>query len=181
MSLLVNTISVLNQIFLATSAKIPLSASDNAHNDDDLEDEDDLIHDVHEDTPQDRIDELDPEDESLLAINVNQHRSRSAISATFRGYSSEAFVYGKCARQHSGCTLDHSTAGQERCIQSFSLLTKRELRLHGQLEPWSPLKQEPTSGVKTGNSHEYKHYGPPQVPGVARPPPLSTPMRPYQK
>ena len=103
-------------------------------NDKDLEDEDDWNHEVLEDTPQDRR-ELDPEDESLLAINVDQHRSRSAVSATFRGYCSEAFVYGKCARQLSGCTFDHSTAGQERCIQSFSLLTKHELQLHGQLEP----------------------------------------------
>ena len=166
---------------IATTAKPPLNASDNAHNDEDLEDEDDLIHEVHEDRPQDRVDTLDPEDESLLAITVDQHRSRSAVSATFRGYCSEAFVYGKCARQHSGCTFDHSTAGQERCIQSFSLLTKRELLLHGQLEPWSSPKQEPTSGVKTSNSHGYKHYGPPQVPGAARPPPLSTPTRPYQK
>ena len=166
---------------LATSANPSLNASDNAHNDEDLEDEDDLIHEAHEDTPEDRIIALDPEDDSLLAINVDQHRSRSAVSATFRGYCSEAFVYGKCARQHSGCTFDHSTAGQERCIQSFLLLTKRELLLHGQLEPWSSPKQEPTSGVKTGNSHGYKHYGPPQVPGAARPPPPSTPTRPYQK
>jgi hypothetical protein len=166
---------------IATTAKPPLNASDNAYNDEDLEDEDDLIHEVHEDTPQDRIDELDPEEESLLVINVDQHRSRSAVSATFRGYCSEAFVYGKCARQHSGCTFDHSTAGQERCIQSFSLLTKRELLLHGQLEPWSSPKQEPTSGVKTSNSHGYKHYGPPQVPGAARPPPSSTPMSSYRK
>lgn len=166
---------------LATSANPLFNASENACNEEDLEDEDDLIHEVHEDRPQDRVDTLDPEDESLLAINVDQHRSRSAVSATFRGYCSEAFVYGKCARQHSGCTFDHSTAGQERCIQSFSLLTKRELLLHGQLEPWSSPKQEPTSGVKTSNSHGYKHYGPPQVPGAARPPPLSTPMRPYQK
>ena len=146
---------------LATSTNLLFNASENACNKEDLEDEDDLIHEVHEDRPQDRIDTLDPEDESLLAINVDQHRSRSAVSATFRGYCSEAFVDGKCARQHSGCTFDHSTAGQERCIQSFSLLTKRELLLHGQLEPWSSPKQEPTSGVKTSNSHEYKHYGPP--------------------
>ena len=158
-----------------------MNASDNAHNDEDLEDEDDLIHEVHEDTPQDRIDELDPEDESLLAINVDQHRSRSAVSATFRGYCSEAFVYGKCARQHSGCTFDHSTAGQERCIQFLSLITKRELQLHGQLEPWSSAKQDQTSGVKTGNSHGYKHYGTPQVPGAARPPPTSTPTSLYRK
>jgi hypothetical protein len=165
---------------LATSANLLLNASDNAHNDEDFEDEDDLIHESYEDTPQDLIDVIDPEDESLLAITVDQHRSRSAVSATFRGYCSEAFVYGKCARQHSGCTFDHSTAGQERCIQSFSLLTKRELLLHGQLEPWSSPKQEPTSVAKTGISHGFRQYGLPQVPGAARPP-SSTPTRPYQK
>jgi hypothetical protein len=165
---------------LATSANQLLNAPENAHSDEDLEAEDDLINEAHEDTPQDRIDALD-EDESLLAINVDQHRSRSAVSATFRGYCSEAFVYGKCARQHSGCTFDHSAAGQERCIQSFSLLTKRELQLHGQLEPWSSPKQEPTNVVKTGISHGFKHYGLPQAPGAARPPPSSIPTRPYQK
>jgi hypothetical protein len=165
---------------LATSANQLLNAPENAHSDEDLEDEDDLINEAHEDTPQDRIDALD-EDESLLAINVDQHRSRSAVSATFRGYCSEAFVYGKCARQHSGCTFDHSAAGQERCIQSFSLLTKRELQLHGQLEPWSSPKQELTNVIKAGISHGFKHYGLPQVPGAVRPPPSLIPTRSYKK
>ena len=42
-----------------------------SHNDEDLEDEVDLIHEVHEDTPQDRSDEVDPEGESLLAIKIS--------------------------------------------------------------------------------------------------------------
>ena len=74
-------------------------------------------------------------DDYLLAISTDQHRSRSAVSATFHGFCSEAFVYGKCARQNSGCTFDHSAAGQERCTNSFTLLGKRELQQHGQLEP----------------------------------------------
>ena len=58
---------------------------------------------------------------------------RSAILFTFRGYSSELFVVGKCSKSNSTCTFDHSAAGQEKCVQSFSLLSKRELLAHGQL------------------------------------------------
>ena len=58
---------------------------------------------------------------------------RSAILFTFRGYCSELFVFGKCSKNNSTCTFDHSAAGQEKCIQSFSLLSKRELLAHGQL------------------------------------------------
>ena len=96
------------------------------------------------------------DDDFLLAISTDQHRSRAAVSATFRGYCSEAFVYGKCTRQNSGCTFDHSATGQERCIQSFTLLAKRELQQHGQLEPWSSPKQEPTSSFKTSHSNGFK-------------------------
>ena len=49
---------------LATSANPLFNASENACNEEDLEDEDDLIHEVHEDRPQDRIDTLVPEDTS---------------------------------------------------------------------------------------------------------------------
>ena len=94
------------------------------------------------------------DNDSLLAMNAEQHRSRSAVSATFRGYCSEAFVYGKCMRQNSGCTFDHSAAGQERCIQSFTLLAKRELQQHGQLEQWSSPKLEPINNQKVNNSHD---------------------------
>jgi hypothetical protein len=166
---------------LAISANPPLNSSDNANNDDDNEEENEVTHEAYDDAPQILLDALDPDDESLLAINVDQHRSRSAVSATFRGYCSEAFVYGKCARQHTGCTFDHSAAGQERCIQSFSLLTKRELQLHGQLEPWSSPKQELTNVIKAGISHGFKHYGLPQVPGAVRPPPSLIPTRSYKK
>lgn len=73
---------------------------------------------------------------AINSINASS-TSRNAISAAFRGYCSEAFVYGKCSRRDSGCQMDHSTAAQERCILSFALLTKRELSQHSDLPPWN--------------------------------------------
>ena len=78
-------------------------------------------------------------DPSFAAITDNPS-ARNAIAATFRGYCSELFVYGKCNRRDHGCTLDHSSAGQERCIQSFNLLLKRELVAHSQLPPLNAIK-----------------------------------------
>ena len=101
---------------------------------------------------QNENEDLHDENNTLLAITTDMHRSRSAVSATFRGYCSELFVYGKCARQHSGCTFDHTSSGQERCIQSFSLLTRRELQQHGQLDPWSPPKHEAAIATKTSKN-----------------------------
>ena len=88
---------------------------------------------IPEDIPDDV---LDP---SFAAI-TNNLSARNAIAATFRGYCSELFVYGKCNRRDHGCSLDHSSAGQERCIQSFNLLMKRELVAHSQLPPWNTAK-----------------------------------------
>jgi hypothetical protein len=121
------------------------------------------------------------DDDFLLAISTDQHRSRAAVSATFRGYCSEAFVYGKCTRQNSGCTFDHSAAGQERCIQSFTLLAKRELQQHGQLEPWSSPKQEPTSNLKTSHSNGFKTSNSMNLHGSTKPTFSSNSIRQYQK
>jgi hypothetical protein len=100
---------------LAITTQPPSYTNDAEHNDDDG------------DTPDDDIDADDSNthetiynEDTLLAI-------KSAVSDTYRGYCGELFVYVKCARQNSGCTFDHSAAGQERCIQSFTLLTKCEL------------------------------------------------------
>jgi hypothetical protein len=60
---------------------------------------------------------------------------RSAIAATFRGYCCDLFVFGTCTKRNSGCTYDHSAAGQEMCINSFVLLSKRKLAAHTQLPP----------------------------------------------
>ena len=49
------------------------------------------------------------------------------------------------------------TAGQEHCIQSFTLLAKRDLQKYGQLELWSSPKQEPTSNSNTSTSHGFKN------------------------
>ena len=108
-----------------------MSSTHDNENDEDTEDENAPTYSAEDlDLSNDANAEISTED-SLLAISTDQHRSRSAVSATFRGFCSEAFVYGRCTRQSSGCTFDHSTAGQERCIQSFTLLAKRELQQHG--------------------------------------------------
>ena len=90
-------------------------------------------------------------DDSLIAI-TDTNNARSSISATFRGYCSELFVFGTCHRRDSGCSFDHSAAGQERCIQSFHLLAKRELSTHAQLPPWTPVKPAVHPGL-TNRSH----------------------------
>lgn len=72
---------------------------------------------------------------SYCALSASQSY-RTAISATFRGYCSELFVYGKCSKRDTGCVMDHSSAAQERCINSFVLLSKRELGMHADLPPW---------------------------------------------
>ena len=79
-----------------------------------------------------------PENANLLNAIVEVNSFRSAIAATFRGYCCEYFVFGTCSKRNSGCSYDHSAAGQEMCIQSFTLLSKRELQAHGQLPPYAP-------------------------------------------
>ena len=88
---------------------------------------------VPEDIPDNEL------DITFAAITDNPS-ARGAIAATFRGYCSELFVYGKCNRRDHGCSLDHSSAGQERCIQSSNLLMRRELVAHSQLPPWNAMK-----------------------------------------
>jgi hypothetical protein len=78
--------------------------------------------------------------EDTYAAMTDSPSARNAIAATYRGYCSELFVFGTCHRRDSGCPLDHSAAGQERCIQSFTLLAKRELTSHSKLPPWAPAK-----------------------------------------
>ena len=87
---------------------------------------------------------------------------RSAIAATFRGFCMEKFVFGKCSKQDSACSFDHSSAGQEKCIQSFNLLSKRELLLHGQLPPWTTTQND--TNIKkpfTSQNRTQKPYSPP--------------------
>ena len=142
---------------LAISTRLPTISNDEEENDNDTLD-DDVDNDNNQTT--ENVNEGNECDEDvLLAINSDINRSRAAVSATFRGYCSEAFVYGKCSRQHSGCTFDHSASGQERCIQSFSLLSKRELQPHGLLEPWSTPRQDSTPVAKT-NTYSSKSSGP---------------------
>ena len=83
--------------------------------------------------------------ESFFAA-VEETGPRASVALTFRGYCSETFVTGKCSRRDT-CSYDHSAAGQERCIQSFTLLAKRELGEHNKLPPYSVLKPRPSSNT----------------------------------
>ena len=104
------------------------------------------------------VDQSDDVLDDTFAAMTDAPSARNAIAATYRGYCSELFVFGTCHRRDSGCPLDHSSAGQERCIQSFNLLAKRELTSHSKLPPWAPTKpvQSP-------------HVAPRQPPFSARP------------
>ena len=166
---------------LEISSRQTSNSIDDDNNDEDIEKEDTLEISTEEFDDQNDTNTTPTDNDFLLAINADQHRSRSAVSATFRGYCSEAFVYGKCMRQHSGCTFDHSAAGQERCIQSFTLLAKRELQQHGQLEQWSSPKLEPTNKQKINNSHGFKNSAPPYLPAATKPHVSTTTTRPYHK
>jgi hypothetical protein len=102
----------------------------------------------HDDIFEEELHNLMPENvphDSLMAIQDNP-TTRSAVACAFRGYCSDLFVFGKCSRRDTNCPLDHSAAGQEKCIQSFQLLAKRELGLHGQLPAYvTTAKPERTS------------------------------------
>jgi hypothetical protein len=130
--------------------------------DDDLEDNynDDDFYDLPAKTIKPLVYDFDHTEQdaySLAALNDKQG-ARSAISMTFRGFCSELFVFGKCSRRDSGCSFDHSPAGQERCIQSFSLLSKRDLALHGQLPVVSSIKPDVKPGFQL-NRQPVKSYG----------------------
>lgn len=79
-------------------------------------------------------------DEEALFAAVEDYPAPKAVALAFRGYCSELFVTGKCPRRDTNCPYDHSAAGQERCIQSFSCLAKRELDVHQKLPPYTNLK-----------------------------------------
>jgi hypothetical protein len=97
---------------------------------------------------------------------------RSAMAATFRGYCSELFVFGKCSKRDATCSFDHSAAGQERCIESFTLLAKRETLRHGQLPPYTPKdtpgrpRPSPSSQLQRQfpNTHVKSGYSGPNTP-----------------
>ena len=109
------------------------------YQDDNNNDED--HHDYIDDLEYTSIYKTPPEhyqDDMLSAIQDKKQLPppRNAVASTFRGYCSELFVFGSCPRQDKGCNLDHSTSGNERCLQSFHLLSKRELTQHSQLPPF---------------------------------------------
>ena len=79
------------------------------------------------------------DDLCALTLTDTRNNVRQAIAATYQGYCSELFVLGVCPRKQSGCPFDHSAPALEKCIRSFTLLSKRELHLHGQL----PVSDKP--------------------------------------
>lgn len=105
----------------------------------------------HSETDSYNADTVNSSAASYCALSPSQS-FRSAISATFRGYCSELFVYGKCSKRDAGCAMDHSSAAQERCINSFALLSKRELSRHADLPSWQPLS---TSSSKYNSTAPY--------------------------
>jgi hypothetical protein len=123
--------------------------SDN--HEDDVEDSDYSIYNSHQKS-NDFISDRNPYhyDEPLLSALTTNNPSRAAIAATFRGYCCELFVFGKCS-QSKNCPNDHSSAAQERCLQSFNLLSKRELAAHGLLPAWSQNSNtQPRSDYRKG-------------------------------
>ena len=150
----------------------PSTLTDTQYNDDDTPDEDLNADDYNPPETNDQ------DEDTLNAILTDLNLSRASVRDTFRGYCSELFIYGKCSRQHSGCTFDHSAAGQERCIQSFSLLSKRELQQHGLLEPWS-APRDSTNVQKTNNNYGSKNAGPTNGSWNSKPYVSSNTTRPY--
>lgn len=130
--------------------------SDN--HDDDVEDSDYSIYNSHQKS-NDVISDCNPYhyDESLLSALTTNNPSRAAIAATFRGYCCELFVFGKCS-QAKNCPNDHSSAAQERCLQSFNLLSKREIAAHGLLPAWSQNSNtQPRSDYRKGFTPQQGH------------------------
>ena len=72
----------------------------------------------------DKFEFLNPQ---LAALQESPY---SSISAVFRRYCSNYFVIGECSKRLTKCSFNHSASGVERCIQSFTLLSKRELDRH---------------------------------------------------
>ena len=120
--------------------------SDNTYDDDYADDQDE---DTYQPSPsQDTKDPFLTVPSTLNSITPVGNKG-AAIAATFRGYCSELFVLGKCTT--SNCTNDHSTASQERCIQSFNHLARRDLLAHSNLPHWTPVQSSvPRSDIKPG-------------------------------
>ena len=115
---------------------MPTENEDDHCEDVDNLDDENLAYSEDYDSPH-HIDNKRKDNYSLQAIG-EPITFRSAMAATFRGYCSELFVFGKCSKRDATCSFDHSAAGQERCIESFNLLAKRETIRHGQLPPYAP-------------------------------------------
>jgi hypothetical protein len=66
-----------------------------------------------------------------LQSNHSASPRESSMASIFRGYCAKKFITGRCG--DDGCKFSHDAAGQELCIQSFYLLSKRQLDEHKKL------------------------------------------------
>jgi hypothetical protein len=110
-------------------------------------------------------DDTNHDDTVLLA--AQQTTVPNAVASTYRGYCGDLFVFGNCPRRETSCILDHSAAGQERCIQSFHLLAKRELGQHGQLPPYTipPRPDRQLPSLRPTFPTKYQDSRIPRIPG----------------
>lgn len=146
--------SSIQQTYNSSRPKSTLNAvemsKDPPHASHDVYDSDDLFSSSHDGEP--NVNKIFPRqemhtiltsddnlDEEALCATVEDY-PKTAVALAFRGYCSELFVTGKCPRRETNCPYDHSAAGQERCIQSFSCLAKRELNVHQNLPSYANLK-----------------------------------------
>jgi hypothetical protein len=124
------------------------------------------------------------DDEALFATVEDYTGQKTAVALAFRGYCSELFVTGKCPRRDTNCPYDHSAAGQERCIQSFSCLAKRELNVHQNLPPYANLKAKTPVTTWPRNSDTFSQNNYKQNPAntsISRPPGFNQHFRDHSK
>ena len=138
--------------------------TDNTYNDNYIDDQDEDTYQPHSsDETQDPFLIVPP---TLNFIQPVGNKG-AAIAATFRGYCSELFVLGKCTT--SNCTNDHSSASQERCIQSFHHLARRDLSAHSNLPNWTSVQPSgPRSDIKPGYKTPSPYTNPTPGPQWAR-------------
>ena len=132
-----------------------------------LDNDNDISEHCHEEYSDDEEAYEDTNNNDTLLLAVQQTTTPNAIASTFRGYCSDLFVFGNCPRSETSCSLDHSAPGQERCIQSFHLLAKRELGQHGQLPPFTipPRQDRPPPILRPTFPTKHQDSRIPRVPG----------------
>lgn len=132
-----------------------------------LDNDNDIGEDCHEEYSDNEESYDDTDNDETLLLAVQQTTTQNAIASTYRGYCSDLFVFGNCPRRDTSCSLDHSSAGQERCIQSFTCLAKRELGQHAQLPPFQipPRQDRPLPILRPTFPTKHQDSRIPRIPG----------------